>query len=184
MGYTLPPGIFYIDDSHVTLKKLLPSGVNIGAKIDGIRLRPSLKKNQTFFLPKKSALFRFYTKLGFPNSNSNPLEDLPKGILQKVAGTNRSEKPNIITGSDKVHVNCDYKVRSIVKGVREPIIYKIALDHPPRHKIYETPRSKLFKISYLSVSSQETVFSKDDDHKPVDFNGETIFFTGQLIKIQ
>ena len=29
-----------------------------------------------------------------------------------------------------------------------------------------------------------TFYLEDDDHKPVDFNGETISFTCQLIKIE
>ena len=45
------------------------------------------------------------------------------------------------------------------------------------------PRVKLFKKVNKSVLSHITFYFEDDDHKPVDFNNETISFTCQLIKI-
>ena len=35
-----------------------------------------------------------------------------------------------------------------------------------------------------SVLSHITFYLKDDDHKPFDFNGETIFFSCQLVKVR
>ena len=67
--------------------------------------------------------------------------------------------------------------------VREPILYSFALSSPPGHKIYKEPGVKLFKKVNKSVLSHVTFNLEDDDHKPVDFNGETASFTCQLIKI-
>ena len=43
--------------------------------------------------------------------------------------------------------------------------------------------NQLFKKINKSVLSHVTFNTDDDDHKPVDFNNETISFTCQLIKI-
>ena len=73
---------------------------------------------------------------------------------------------------------------SIVNGIPEPILHSFALDQPPGHKIYKQPRVKLFKEVNESVLSLITFYLEDDDHKPVGFNGETISYTCQLIKIE
>ena len=88
-----------------------------------------------------------------------------------------------ITGIDKVHLKCDCVHGSIVNGIREPILYSYALDKPPGHQIIKEPRVKLFKKINKPVLSHITFYLEDGDHKPVDFNGELISFTCQLIKI-
>ena len=100
-----------------------------------------------------------------------------------IAGSYTSDKPINITGIDKIHLKCDCINGSIVNGVRGPILYSFALSSPPGHKIYKEPRIKLFNRINISVLSHITFYLEDDDHKPVDFNGETIIFTCQLIKI-
>ena len=88
----------------------------------------------------------------------------------------------MITGTDKIHLKCDCIQSSIVNGIRGPILFSLALSSPPGHKKYKEPRIKLFKKINKSVLSAITIYLEDDDHKPVDFNGETISFTCQLIK--
>ena len=70
-----------------------------------------------------------------------------------------------------------------MNGSRESILYSLALDQPPNHKIYKEPRIKLLKKINKRILSQITYYLEDDDYKPVDFNGESISFTCQLIKI-
>ena len=100
-----------------------------------------------------------------------------------ISGSYKSDKPINITGIDNVHLKCDCVQGSIVNGVREPVLYSFALSSPPGHKIYKEPRIKLFKTVNKSILSHITFFFEDDDHKPVDFNRETITFTCQLIKM-
>ena len=100
-----------------------------------------------------------------------------------IAGSYKSDKPINITGIDKVHLKADCIQGSIVDGVRKPILYSFALNSPPGYKVFEEPRVKLFKKINKSVLSHITFYFEDDDHKSVDFNGETISFTCQLIKI-
>ena len=100
-----------------------------------------------------------------------------------VEGLYKGDKPINITGIDKIHLKCDCILGSIINGIREPILYSFALSPPPGHKIYKEPRIKLFKKVKKSVLSHITFYFEDDDHKTVDFDGETISFTCQLIKI-
>ena len=97
--------------------------------------------------------------------------------------TYNSDKPINITDIDKVHLKCDCINGSIVTGIREPIKFSFSLDQPHGQEIFKEPRIKLFKKSNKPVLSHITFYLEDDDHKPVDFNGETISFTYQLIKI-
>ena len=98
-------------------------------------------------------------------------------------GSYKSDRPTIITGIDKVHLRADCVNGSIINGVTEPLLYSFALDQPPGHKIHNQSKVKLFKKVNKSVLSHITFYLEDDDHKPVDFIGERINFTCQLIKI-
>ena len=179
IGYSLNPGIYEVIDLNNTLKHILPDNVKINVTIDDIRLKSNLKINQTLIFTEKSF---FYTILGFTQSRSYPLDDID-GFYQLIAGSYKSDKPINITGIDKIHLKCDCIQGSIVNGIREPILYSFVLSSPPGHKIYKEHRVKLFKKINKSVLSHITFYFEDDDHKPADFNGETISFTCQLIKI-
>ena len=178
-GYSLNPGIYEVVDLNNTLKHILPDNVKVNITIDDIRLKSNLKINQTLIFTERSF---FYTILGFTQSRSYPLDDIDSHY-QILAGSFKSDKPINITGIDKIHLKCDCIQGSIVNGIREPILYSFALSSPPGHRIYKEPRIKLFKKFNKSVLSHITFCFEDDDHKPVDFHGETITFTCQLIKI-
>ena len=178
-GYSLNPGIYEVVDLNNTLKYILPDNVKINITIDDIRLKSNLKNNQTLIFTSKSF---FYTILGFTQSHQGPLNDI-EGFYQILPGSYESDKPINITGIDKIHLKCDCIQGSIVNGVREPILYSFALSSPPGHKIIKEPRVKLFKKINKSVLSHITFYLEDDDYKPVNFHGETISFTCQLIKI-
>ena len=179
IGYSLDPGIYEVIDLNNTLKHILPYNIKVNITIDDIRLKSNLKINQTLIFTERSF---FYTILGFTQSRSYPLDDI-EGFYQLIAGSYKSDKPINITGIDKIHLKCDCIQGSIVNGVREPILYSFAVSSPPGHKIYKEPKIKLFKKINKSVLSHITFYFEDDDHKPVDFNKETISFTCQLIKI-
>ena len=178
-GYSVNPGIYEVIDLNNTLNYILHENVKVSITIDDIRLKSNLKINQTLIFTEKSF---FYTILGFSQSRSYHLDD-KDGFYQLMAGSYKSDKPVNITGVDKIHLKCDSIQGSIVNGVREPILYSFALSSPPGHKIYKEPRVKLFKKVSKSVLSHITFYFEDDDYKPVDFHGETISFTCQLIKI-
>ena len=179
IGYSLNPGIYEVTDLNNTLKHILPDNVKITVTIDDIRLKSNLRINKTLLFTKKSF---FYTILGFTQSRLYPLDDI-EGFYQLEPGSHKSDKAINITGIDKIHLKCDCIQGSIVNGIREPILYSFALSSPPGHKIYREPRIKLFKKVNKSVLSHITFYFEDDDHKTVDFIGETISFTCQMIKI-
>ena len=173
------PGIYEVIDLNNTLNHILPDNIKVSVTIDDIRLKSSLKSNHSLIFTEKSF---FYTILGFTRSRSYPLDDI-EGFYQLIAGSYESDKPINITGVDKIHLKCDCVQGSIVNGVREPILFSFPLSSPPGHKIHIGPRVKLFKKVNKSVLSHITFYFEDDDYKPVDFHGETISFTCQLIKI-
>ena len=94
-----------------------------------------------------------------------------------IAGSYKSERPINFTSFDEVHLKCVCINDRIVNGVREPVLYSFALDQPAGKKIYKKPRINFFKRVKESVLSHITFYLEEDDHKPVDFNGETISFT-------
>ena len=178
-GYSIEPNIYNVVDLNKTLKNILPNNVKIDISIDERKYKTDIKINQTLIFTNKSF---FYTILGFTQSHQGPLNDI-EGFYQILPGSYKSDKPINITGIDKIHLKCNVVDGSIVNGVREPILYSFALDQPPGHKIYKEPKVKLFKKINKSVLSHITFYFEDDDYSPVEFNGETISFTCQLIKI-
>ena len=172
-GYSLNPSIYEVIDLNNTSKCLLPDNMEVSVTIDDVRFKSNLKINQTSIFTEISF---FYTILGFTRSNSYPLNDI-EGFYQKIGGSYKSDRPNIITGIDKVHLKCDCINGSIVNGIREPIFYIFALSPPPGPERYKEPRIKLFKKINKSVLSHITFYLEDDDHKTVDFNGKTVSFT-------
>ena len=125
----------------------------------------------------------FYTILGFTQTYSQVLGDI-KGSVQWIPGSYKSDKPINDIGIEKVNSKCDCINRSILDGVRQPTFYGFALDKLPGHKIHKETRIKVSRKINKPILSHKTFYLQDDYHKAVDFNGETINFTCQLIKIQ
>ena len=71
------------------------------------------------------------------NSELNNLLGFTKTRYQ--AGTHTSEKPVMITTTDKVHLKCDCVDGSIVNGIREQISFSFNLSAPPGYKIIKEP---------------------------------------------
>ena len=107
-----------------------------------------------------------------------------KDLFNKFHDHIKAKKPISNIGFDKVHSKRDCIYGSIVNGIRELFLYSFALDKPPGHKVFKEPRIKLFKKINKAVLSHLTFYLRDDFDKPVDFNGEKISFTCQLIKIR
>lgn len=89
---------------------------------------------------------------------------------------------NIIT-VDKVHLRCDAVRGSILNGVGSDILFSFNINVSPGYKLVIQPSTILYKyIIKEKLESIEFYFS-DDDGEPVEWLGETITFTTQLIKI-
>ena len=97
--------------------------------------------------------------------------------------THTSEKPVMITTTDKVHLKCDCVDGSIVNGIREQILFSFNLSAPPGYKIIQEPTTVLYKLINKTRLDTIQFFLEDSNHNPVDFNGKTLTFTIQIIKI-
>ena len=99
------------------------------------------------------------------------------------AGTHTSEKPVMITTTDKIHLKCDCVDGSIVNGIREQILFSFNLSAPPGYKIIKEPTTVLYKKIKKTRPDTIHFFLEDSNHDRVDFNEETLTFTIQIIKI-
>ena len=61
------------------------------------------------------------------------------------SGNHTSEKPVMITTTDKVHLKCDCVDGSIVNGIREQTLFSFNLGAPPGYKIIKEPTTVLYK---------------------------------------
>ena len=84
---------------------------------------------------------------------------------------------------NKIHLKCDCIDDSIQDGVRQPILFSFVLDKPSGYKIFCEPKTTHYKRINKSVLNTITFYIEDDDHKEVIFDGETLTFTLQMIKI-
>ena len=120
--------------------------------------------------------------MGFTQLQSSPLGDI-ESFVGMIPGKYKSDKHNNITGIDKVQLECACINGSFVNCVRESILYSFALCSPPEHKIKKRARNQTFQKCNLHCLSHITFYLEDDDHKPVDFEGETISFTCPSIEL-
>ena len=139
MGYTLPVGFCEVSDFNLMITSSLPNEVKVNNTIDDIRL------NQLWPLIKQlGSLKNLFSKTIsiFTESHSGVLDDIP-GFAQLIPGSYKSNKPNNITGIDKIHFKGACFNGSFVNGTREPVLYSFALDQPPDDKTFEEPK-KIF----------------------------------------
>ena len=121
MGIEIPPGAYELDDISNTIQQelinscgsLLNSDLKINIKIDTISMKSILTTSYSIYFNSE-----LNTLLGFTKTDYT-------------AGTHKSEKPVMITTTDKVHLKCDCVDGSIVNGIREQILFSINLSAPP-----------------------------------------------------
>ena len=84
---------------------------------------------------------------------------------------------------NKIHLKCDIIDGSIQDGVRQPILFSFVLDKPSGYKVFCQPETIHYKKINKSILNTVTFYLEDDNNKEVNFNGETLTFTLQMIKI-
>ena len=132
----LPPGAYELVDINNTIQQelikccTLPGGSSkfkLNIEADTISMKSVLTtSNPIYFNSKLNEL------LGFTNTHY-------------IQGTHISEKPVMITTTDKVHPKCDCVDGSIVNGIREQILFSFNLSAPPGYKIIKEPNIILYK---------------------------------------
>ena len=170
----LPPGAYELVDINNTIQQelikccTLPGGSSkfkLNIEADTISMNSVLTtSNPIYFNSNLNEL------LGFTNTHY-------------IQGTHISEKPVMITTTDKVHLKCDCVDGSIVNGIREQILFSFNLSAPPGYKIIKEPNIILYKKINKTRLDNIQFFLEDNNHNPVDFNSETLTFTIQIIKI-
>ena len=121
----------------------------------------------------------FHTLLGFspywdykPNNSNHVL----------IPGVYPSDK-NILNLNtiNKNHLKCDATKCSIIEGVRQPILFSFVIDKPSGYKVFCEPEAIHYKKINKSVLNTITFYLEYDNNEEVDFNGETLTFTLQMI---
>ena len=127
--YELTPGIYTFKDlSDPFLKILQPEYEghhnSIVIKFDDITRRTIFVVRPGYIAIKFDEKLFFSTILGF-----NPFwvyKHYNNCISQKIVN---------LSVTNKIHLNCDVIDGSVVNGLRQPILYRFALDKPPDYKI-------------------------------------------------
>ena len=181
--YELDPGNYTIEDLQ---KAVYPLGDHEGTLQIGY---DDLNKKVKLDLTRFSGTFGtlrfdeksfFHTLLGF-----TPYWDY------KPTNVFNADSPGVYTSNkiilnlntiNKIHLKCDCIDGSIQDGVRQPILYSFVLDKPAGYKVFCQPETINYKKINKSVLNTVT-FYLDDNNEIVDFNGETLTFTLQMIKI-
>ena len=70
---------------------------------------------------------------------------------------------------------------SIVSGLRQLIIFGFILDKPAGHKVFCEPETIHYKQINKSAWNTRTFYLIDDNNEEVEYNGETLTFTLQMI---
>ena len=177
--YELSPGIYTIQDISDAVHTFSGHSEIIEIEYDDISMKTKiiLKYNDlreifglgTLRFDKKSF---FHTLLGH-----DPYFDY------KTPGDHTSDKILNLNTTNKIHLKCDCIDGSIQNGLRQPILYSFVLDEPIGYKIFSEPETIPFKKINKSVLNTITFYLEDDNNKEVDFNGKTLTFTLQMIKI-
>ena len=175
--YELVPGIYRYRDIAETLYYILESeypssSSEILSRLDDITRKTKLVVRSGIIAIRFDEKSFFSTILGFT-----------PGWDYKHYNQYLSQKIVNLSNTNKIHLKCDAIDGSVVNGVRQPILYSFVLDKPAGYKIFSEPETIHYKKINKSVLNTITFYLEDDNNKEVDFNGETLTFTLQMIKI-
>ena len=182
--YELDPGNYNIEDIHQAVYSLDDHKGNLQIEYDEINKEVKLivtSYANSFGVLRFDDKSFFHTLLGFdPYWDYKPTNaihaDFP-GVY-----TNDKDILNLYT-INKIHLKCDVIDGSIQDGVRQPILFSFVLDKPSGYKVFCQPETIHYKKINKSVLNTITFYLEDDNNEEVDFNGETLTFTLQMIKI-
>ena len=175
--YELDPGIYNFKDISEVLFNILqseyPGSSNvIDIVYDDISMKTKLIVRDGIIVIRFNEKSFFSTILGF--TPGWDYKHYNKYVSQKIVN---------LGSTNKIHLKCDVIDGSVVNGVRQPILYSFVLDKKPGYKVFSEPETIHYKKINKSVLNTITFYLEDDNNKEVSFNGETLTFTLQMIKI-
>ena len=118
-GIELAPGVYELVDVNNAIKPKIHEGAIIP---DTISMKSVLTTSNSIHFNSRLNIFLEFT-----------LKDYPSAI-------HTSEKPVMITTTNKIHLKCDCVDGSIVNGIREQILFSFNLSAPPGYKIKKNPQ--------------------------------------------
>ena len=182
--YELEPGIYTIEDIQ---KSVYPLGDHEGTlqnEYDDLNKKVKIiltRFGSTFGTLRFDEKSFFHTILGF-----DPYWDY------KPTNAIHADSPGVYTNDklilnlntiNKIHLKCDIIDGSVVDGVRQPILFSFVLDKPSGYKVFCEPVTIHYKKINRSILNATTFYLEADNNEEVNFNGETLTFALQLIKI-
>ena len=185
--YELTPGIYTIQDTSDAIQTFSGHKEIIEIEYDDISMKTKnilkFKNNETSLFALGTLRFDdrsfFHTLLGFtPYWDYKPTNSNRDAI----PGVYTSNKILNLSSTNEIHLKCDCIDGSIEDGVRQPILFSFVLDKPSGYKVFCEPETIHYKRINKSVLNTIT-FYLDDHNEEVNFNGETLTFTLQMIKI-
>ena len=175
--YELDPGIYTFKDISEALYSILqsdcPGDCNvIVIEYDDTNMKTKLDVKSGIIAIRFDEKSFFSTILGF--TSGWDCKHYSKYIIQKIVN---------LSNTNKIHLKCDCIDGSVVKGIRQPILFSFVLDKPSGYKVFCEPETIHYKKIKKSVLNTITFYLEDDNNEGVDFNQETLTFTLQMIKI-
>ena len=175
--YELDPGIYTFKDISKAFFNNLqseypgPSNV-IDIEYDDITMKTKLVVRSGVIAIRFDEKSFFSSVLGF--TPGWDYKHYNKYISQKVVN---------LGSTNKIHLKCDCIDGSVLNGIGQPILFSFVLDKLPGYKVFCEPETSHYKKINKSVLNTITFYLEDIDHKEVDFNGEMLTFSLQMIRI-
>ena len=182
--YELDPGNYTIDDLQEAVYPLCDHESTLQNEYDDLNKKVKLFLTRfgstfgTLRFDKKSV---FHTLLKFdPYWDYKPTNAIHADFPGVYITDKKISNLNTI---DKIHLKCDCIDGSIQDGVRQQILFSFVLDKPSGYKTFCEPETIHYKKINKSVLNTITFYLEDNINEVVNFNGETLTFTLQMIKI-
>ena len=175
--YELEPGIYSYKEISEALFYFLQSeypqsNSEILIRLVNVTRKTKLVVNSSIIAVRFDEKSFFSTILGF--TAGSDYKHYNQYLSQKIVN---------LSTTNKIHLKCDAIDGSVVDGVRQPILYSFVLDKPSGYKVFCEPETIHYKKINKSVLNATTFYLENDNNEEVDFNGETLNFTLQMIKI-
>ena len=98
-------------------------------------------------------------------------------------GVDTCEKILNLSAIDEIRLKCDVIDGSVVKRKREPNSFSFNIDKAPAYKTFCELETNHFKKLNKAVLNAISFYLEKNNHEEVNFNGETLTFTLQMIEI-
>ena len=88
-----------------------------------------------------------------------------------------------LSAIEKIDLKSDTIYGSVANGLRQPILFTFVLNKPSRYKVFCEPETIHNKEMNKFVLNTLAFYSEDNKSEEINFNGKTMTFTLQMIKI-